>query len=310
MVTQKDVFEAIRRYVDKKGVDYAKGKLDWFHKRLYALDLEGKVYFYAQDRDGIPVARAYTIIDGTESYSTMLVRNQLDAEAWENLPQPANWQWSAWPPKKQNDLLGCRSIFEHCAECGDLMKRDEACTDDDYFKWVLRKLDFWHKAINIRHHQRTGFGLYARKDIRKGTTMGEYTGMIVPWYNRNNDDKSKYYMQIGCGPNIPNSKEMFHCHLDGTERGSVFRFMNHSCEPNAEMREMRCGYHNRINVVVATRAIKADEQITISYGNDWFDDENPCYCRAKTCKYRAKKGNERRRRRGQLVRGRQSNQEG
>ncbi|KAH6638831.1 hypothetical protein C7974DRAFT_352838 [Boeremia exigua] len=74
--------------------------------------------------------------------------------------------------------------------------------------------------------------------------------------------------------------------VDATRKGSIFRFMAHSCEPNAQVRATRVGMHNRILAVYTTRPIAANEPITIDYGTDWFTGENWCFCGTASCKNR------------------------
>ncbi|KAG5661419.1 hypothetical protein KAF25_005541 [Fusarium avenaceum] len=56
------------------------------------------------------------------------------------------------------------------------------------------------------------------------------------------------------------------------------RFANHDCEANAKL--MRTS-HSGIEIV-ATRAIEAGEEITVTYGDNYFGDNN-CECLCRTC---------------------------
>jgi histone-lysine N-methyltransferase SUV420H len=56
------------------------------------------------------------------------------------------------------------------------------------------------------------------------------------------------------------------------------RFANHDCEANAKlMRTSNSGIE-----IVATRAIEAGEEITVTYGDNYFGDNN-CECLCRTC---------------------------
>lgn len=75
------------------------------------------------------------------------------------------------------------------------------------------------------------------------------------------------------------------CWLDANRRGSIFQFMNHSCDPNARVSPGRCGVHNRVLYVYSTRPILRGEQITISYGDHWYSTpDEPCLCKSSKCK--------------------------
>lgn len=220
----------------------------------------------------------------------MLLRNGLDKTTWKGVKRPQNWKGCAWPPVRPNDLVGCRSVDEICAECeGDIWYDGTRTDDANYSSWIVRKRDFWYENIMIRLHPRVGFGLFARQLIPKGTYLGEYTGMLTPYFGKG-DSESDYAMNMECGPlKFGANRVQYTCRVDGARQGSIFRFLNHSCNPSARMVQMRCGLHNRINVVVTTRAIRPDKPITISYGEDWFDDGNPCRCGSQICQTKLRK---------------------
>jgi len=121
-VTQQEVYADIMREVEELGRKLAKGKVVEYQKRLYAIDLEGSLRFYAQDKDGIPKGAIPKVIDGKNIYCTLLTRNLIKRRAWQepNGPdKPKRWNWCAWPPRTANDLTGCKSLYEFCAECDD-----------------------------------------------------------------------------------------------------------------------------------------------------------------------------------------------
>ncbi|KAI9679665.1 MAG: Histone-lysine N-methyltransferase set9 [Trizodia sp. TS-e1964] len=61
------------------------------------------------------------------------------------------------------------------------------------------------------------------------------------------------------------------------------RFSNHDCNPNAELKTS--GLHGM--EVKAVRDIAIGEEITVTYGDDYFDDGN-CKCLCKTCEEQGK----------------------
>lgn len=92
-----------------------------------------------------------------------------------------------------------------------------------------------------------GFGVFARRRIQRGTYLGRYHGNST---TRN----GRYVLWV-----IQNDGS--HIGINGR---NGLRFLNHSRRPNAEF----VG-----NELFATRAIPADEEITIDYGDDWQDTE-------------------------------------
>jgi hypothetical protein len=301
MATQREVYFDIMREVGEHGIEYARERVEEYQRRLYATDLEGKVVFYAQDKHGIPNHKASTTVNDKKFYSTLLTHNDIKARDWQedNPAKPENWEWSEWPPRTVNDLIGCRSVFEYRAECDDPDTSGRTRLDRAYTKWTTRALNFWYSNILLRRTSKTGYGIYARNFIPEGTHIGEYTGLIVPFYGHETDGMDSYKTEIDCGPRLPkdprfpdNPLPQFTCRLDGTKKGSIFRFMSHSCAPNARLVQMRYGIHHRIVVVVATEDIEPDYPITIFYDETWFDDENPCWCCEKKCKWERKRKRE------------------
>ena len=70
--------------------------------------------------------------------------------------------------------------------------------------------------------------------------------------------------------------------IDGSSRRNLGRYINHSCRPNAEA-QLRQG---RIEFV-ALRAIAPGEEITLDYGEDYFDlfiKASGCRCAACAAK--------------------------
>jgi len=111
----------------------------------------------------------------------------------------------------------------------------------------------------------TGLGLFAVERIPKGKRIIEYTGPRVP-----NDvvDKSdgKYFFGV-------NKKWS----IDGRGRDNIARYINHSCEPNAEAIISR----GRV-WIWSKRAIKPGEEIAYDYGKEYFEGiirEIGCRCR-------------------------------
>ena len=115
-----------------------------------------------------------------------------------------------------------------------------------------------------------GFGGFAKRDIRSGTTLVEYLGEKI--------DKAESARRCE-----QNNVFIFslndHCDIDGDVPWNPARLLNHSCSPNAEAQFA----DDRI-WLVAIRDIRAGAEITFNYG---FDLENyrdyPCDCGSPNC---------------------------
>jgi SET domain-containing protein len=69
--------------------------------------------------------------------------------------------------------------------------------------------------------------------------------------------------------------------LDATRSDSPFKYVNHSCEPNAFMRL----YHGRVEFY-ALRRVEAGEEVTCNYGQTHHDGKLPCRCGSPKCRGR------------------------
>ena len=104
----------------------------------------------------------------------------------------------------------------------------------------------------------TGLGLFATQPIEKKSTVLTYRGRriaTVEAHARERRYGAKYMFEINRQWTI-----------DGSSRQNLARYVNHSCEPNADA-ILRMGQI----VFVALRWIALGEEITLDYGEEYFD---------------------------------------
>lgn len=119
---------------------------------------------------------------------------------------------------------------------------------------------------------RTGLGLFAVEPIPRGKRIIEYTGPLISNEEFERRD-GKYFFAV-------NSKWT----IDGSPRTNVARYINHSCQPNAEAL-----LSGRRVWIWSKRNIKAGEEIAYDYGKDYFEDIiEPMGCRCEKCDSTAK----------------------
>ena len=109
---------------------------------------------------------------------------------------------------------------------------------------------------------RTGLGLYAGEDIKKGTCVIEYVGREIS-KDEQYTSRSKYLFEI-------NSKKT----IDGAVRTNTARYINHSCLPNCEI-----DIHKARVFVMAKKNIKAGEELNYDYDSEYFNE----YIKPKGC---------------------------
>jgi SET domain-containing protein len=141
--------------------------------------------------------------------------------------------------------------------------------------------------FTIRPTEPIGHGLFANVSFPSGATLGEYIGALQPRSSSNKD--SDYKASIDIGALVPGGLEQPTAVINAERKGSVFRFLNHSCRPNAAFVQARVGMKRRVLVVEAKRRIRWGEQVTIDYGDAWVQDFGPCYCGSTGCRNPARK---------------------
>ncbi len=113
------------------------------------------------------------------------------------------------------------------------------------------------KKIRVaRSH--TGLGLFATATIRKRALVVEYTGRRISTVKAQEIESrraNKYMFEI-------NSRWT----IDGSSRRNMARYVNHSCEPNAEAELVRGRMMFR-----AVETIAAGDEITIDYGEEYVE---------------------------------------
>ena len=113
----------------------------------------------------------------------------------------------------------------------------------------------------------TGLGLFATRPIRKNARIAEYKGPLLDTKTAEKLEArgNRYLYEI-------NSRWT----VDGTPRSNIARYFNHSCNPNAEV------YDVKHRVFIRTlRAIKPGEEITYDYGIDYLKNvigRSNCKC--------------------------------
>ena len=113
----------------------------------------------------------------------------------------------------------------------------------------------------------TGLGLVALEPIPAHKRIIEYTGPLIP-NGEVKKRRGKYFFGV-------NTKWS----IDGSLRSNTARYINHSCQPNAE-----AFVSGRRVWIWSKKTIKAGEEITYNYGQEYFDDHiKPRGCRCKKC---------------------------
>ncbi|SCU99595.1 LAME_0G04104g1_1 [Lachancea meyersii CBS 8951] len=137
-----------------------------------------------------------------------------------------------------------------------------------------------YAEISIFRTEKKGYGVRADREIAANEFIYEYTGEVITedqFRDRMADyDRQKlkhfYFMMLQAGEFI-----------DATMKGSLARFCNHSCNPNAYVNKWDVAGKLRMGIF-AHRDIAKGEEITFDYNVDRYGaTAQPCYCDEPNC---------------------------
>ncbi|KAI6867400.1 SET domain-containing protein [Hortaea werneckii] len=125
-----------------------------------------------------------------------------------------------------------------------------------------------------------GFGVRSCRSFAPGQIIMEYTGEIIT--------------ESECQRRMREVYKNMHCYylmelergliIDGT-RGSMARFINHSCKPNCEVRMVKVNGTPRMGVFAGEDGVTTGEELSYDYNFDNFGIERQvCYCGAQGCR--------------------------
>ncbi|PIN76732.1 SET domain-containing protein-lysine N-methyltransferase [Candidatus Woesearchaeota archaeon CG10_big_fil_rev_8_21_14_0_10_36_11] len=124
------------------------------------------------------------------------------------------------------------------------------------------------ELVIVANSKIEGKGVFAQKDIPKGTKVIEYVGIKITKKEAERVENPRYIFNLNKRYDI-----------DGNVPWNKAGFINHSCDPNCEP----------INIsnsiwIIALRDIKNGEELRYNYGYDLVDYENwPCNCGSPQC---------------------------
>lgn len=135
--------------------------------------------------------------------------------------------------------------------------------------------------IDVRNSKIHNKGVFAKKDIKKGTRVIEYVGEKIT--KAESQRRAERQLESSKNHTVDGGVYIFELNkkhdIDGKVSWNPAQFINHSCNPNCETEIIRGHIW-----IVATKDIKKGEEITYNYGYDFENyDEHPCKCGSKNC---------------------------
>ncbi|KAK1929701.1 Variant-silencing SET domain-containing protein [Phytophthora citrophthora] len=139
-----------------------------------------------------------------------------------------------------------------------------------------------YEYLRLFKTDHTEIGVFTTHSIECGVNITECCGELEPYEGVNRASEGRVPLKQTTGYSLLLStravrrKDNF-VFVESLRYGNIGRFVNHSCEPNCELREVR--YRTQARVVILTlRVIEANEEITVLYaGQLWFS------CKCPTC---------------------------
>jgi SET domain-containing protein len=136
--------------------------------------------------------------------------------------------------------------------------------------------------FEVRHSPIHGYGVFAARRIRKGTTVIEYLGERVShaqadarYEDKDPHDNHTFLFTV-------DAKTVIDAGVDGNEA----RYINHGCEPNCESTAV-----NKRIFIEAIRTIQPGEELSYDYQIQRDDDDDAnvdavyaCRCGARNCR--------------------------
>ena len=166
-------------------------------------------------------------------------------------------------------------------------------TSIDYAsKYLELKSIPWEERVCVRRSRIHGWGIFVRKSFKKDDMIVEFTGEIIRSVVA--DKREKMYEasgMIGCYMFRLNKEYI----IDGTKKGNITRFTNHSCDPNAYVKVINVrqgsneipGPHNEKIVFFAKKNMPRGTELLYDYQYALEDDkEILCNCQAINCRGR------------------------
>ncbi|KAI9833307.1 MAG: hypothetical protein M1819_003702 [Sarea resinae] len=168
------------------------------------------------------------------------------------------------------DDSNCNIGAEHCTNrsFAGLKKRCQAGGKYNIGVEVIKTLD-------------RGYGVRSNRTFEPNQIIVEYAGEIITQEECEKRMK-KEYKNNECYYLMLFDQNMI---IDAT-RGSIARFVNHSCEPNCSMVKWTVAGRPRMALFAGERGIMTGEELTYDYNFDPFSIKNvqECRCGAPTCR--------------------------
>ena len=183
------------------------------------------------------------------------------------------------PEMAMEGRLGCTSPTE-CfnrmlyVECGSRCSAGGYCANKRFQRREYAPLELFKAGEK-------GLGLRSKSDLGAGDFLLEYVGEVIDF----DQFQKRLFKYSKAGRKhwffLALSAEHY---LDATRKGNVARYINHSCDPNAEMQKWTVNGQIRIGFFTK-RPIQVGEEITLDYQFETYGSQQlTCLCGSANCR--------------------------
>ncbi|UPX13975.1 uncharacterized protein EKO05_0004468 [Ascochyta rabiei] len=136
-------------------------------------------------------------------------------------------------------------------------------------------------GVEVMETEGRGYGVRAMRTFEPHQIIVEYAGEIITQSECERRMK-QVYKKDKCYYLMSFDNKMI---IDAT-RGTIARFVNHSCEPNCEMIKWTVGGEPRMALFAGSRGVMTGEELTYDYNFDPFSQKNiqECRCGTESCR--------------------------
>ncbi|PLB52383.1 putative histone-lysine N-methyltransferase [Aspergillus steynii IBT 23096] len=202
---------------------------------------------------------------------------------------------SIWRANKEEELSKCtcteetgcdddcqnRYMFYECDEGNCGLGPECGNRSFDELKYRTRAGGKYNIGVEVIKTEDRGYGVRSNRTFEPNQIIVEYTGEIITQTECEKRMRS-IYKNNECYYLMYFDQNMI---IDAT-RGSIARFVNHSCEPNCRMEKWTVAGKPRMALFAGDRGITTGQELTYDYNFDPYSQKNvqQCRCGSSNCR--------------------------
>ncbi|RAH83091.1 SET domain-containing protein [Aspergillus japonicus CBS 114.51] len=221
-------------------------------------------------------------------------------------PKPDEWRktnknvfvgdaGSIWRANKHIDLSNCmcteetgcdedcqnRHMLYECDDGNCRLGPDCGNRSFEELKHRAKAGGKYNVGVEVIKTEDRGYGVRSNRTFEPNQVIVEYTGEIITQTECERRMRT-VYKNNECYYLMYFDQNMI---IDAT-RGSIARFVNHSCEPNCRMEKWTVAGKPRMALFAGDRGIMTGEELTYDYNFDPYSQKNvqQCRCGASNCR--------------------------